>query len=90
MQFRVNIGPYKTIDNNVYYSYAEIGTPINQKETEKGTFIQLGPYPTIAEAEMYQSYAEKIGGKIKIVGYLLPDDVESPLNSKKLKKIGYK
>lgn len=90
MQFRVNIGPYKTIDNNVYYSYAEIGTTINQKETEKGFFIQLGPYPTIADAEMYQSYAQKIGGKIKIVGYVLPDDTESLLNVKKLKKIGYK
>lgn len=89
MQFRVHIGPYKNMDNNVYYSYAEIGTAIDQINTDKGTFIRLGPYPTITEAEMYDSYAKKIGGKTKVIGYTIANDTESLLNVKKLRKLGY-
>ncbi|HNI44850.1 MAG TPA: OmpA family protein, partial [Chitinophagales bacterium] len=89
MQFKIIIGPYSTIDNTTYYTFAELNTPISTNQVGNDNFILLGPYPTIGEAEGMTQKVKALGGKTKVVAYT-KEGYESLLSIKKLKKMGYK
>ncbi|HRK29211.1 MAG TPA: OmpA family protein [Chitinophagales bacterium] len=89
LQYRVLIGPYKNVDNNIYYNFAELNTGINMEYVGEGMLIVLGPYSTIAEAETYEQLAKERGGKkVKIVVY--KGNYPSNYTIKQLKKMGVK
>lgn len=87
LEFKVFLGPFKKIDNNVYYTFKELNTPADMQNTDKGMVILLGPYKTIAEAEQYERYAKERGSpKTEIKAFANGAIYGIPL--KKLKKIG--
>lgn len=89
LTYKVYIGPFKNVDNDTYYTYAELNTPISLQYTEKGMVIALGPYDQLKEAEEYELIAKGTGdAKTRIV--VFEGDKESTANLKKLKKLKQK
>ncbi len=87
LEFKVSLGPFKEINNNVYYTFKELNTPTDIQNTDKGMVILLGPYKTIAEAEQYAQYAKERGApKTEVKAYSAGLIYSVPV--KKLKKIG--
>lgn len=87
--FKVYIGPFKSVDNDTYYTYKELNTPIDLAYTPKGMMIALGPYETITEAEEYEQFAKQRGAKkTKLV--VFNGNIETNTNYKTLKKSGVK
>lgn len=88
LNYRVWVGPFKEVDNDTYYTYAELNTQMDlEYNLKKGMMIVLGPYPTIKEAETYQFYAQQRGAKkTKVVVY--NGDEHTNLDVKELKKMG--
>lgn len=89
LNYKVYLGPYKDINNNIYYTFAELNTDIDLENTKKGMMIVLGPYDTISEAEKYKKYAEEQGAK-KAKITVFSGDEKTDLDIKKLKKSGAK
>ncbi len=87
LQYKVFIGPFKNVDNNTYYNYAELNTGINLEYIADGMMIVLGPYPTITEAEEYEKQAKAKGAK-KTKLAVFKGNEPSTLTVKQLKKMG--
>lgn len=87
LNYRIHIGPYKNVENDVYYRFAELNTGIDLTHTSKGMMIVLGPYDTIKEAQQYQNLAKERGAK-KTKILVFNNDQETDLSIKKLKKMG--
>jgi outer membrane protein OmpA-like peptidoglycan-associated protein len=88
LQFKLLIGPYKQVDNNLYYTFAELNTSMDMQNTDKGMLFVLGPYKTIAEAEQYQQYAKERGAKNTAINPFTMDGISYAIPTKLLKKIG--
>lgn len=88
LQFKLLIGPYKQVDNNLYFTFAELNTPMDMQNTDKGMIFVLGPYNTIAEAEQYQLYAKERGAKTTVINPFTTDGTIYSIPTKQLKKLG--
>ncbi|MEZ4884589.1 MAG: OmpA family protein [Chitinophagales bacterium] len=87
LTFKVLIGPYRSVDNNTYYSFSNLNTALDLEYTEAGMMIVLGPYESIAKAEEYQTLAINNGAeKTEVVAY--EGDKRSDKSIKQLKKQG--
>ncbi|QQS29000.1 MAG: OmpA family protein [Sphingobacteriales bacterium] len=87
LQFKVFIGPFKSVDNNTYYNFAELNTPINLEYVNNDMMIVLGPYTTISEAEEFEKQAKGKGAK-KTKLAVFKGNEPSSLTIKQLKKMG--
>ncbi|MCC7222640.1 MAG: OmpA family protein [Chitinophagales bacterium] len=88
LQFKIFIGPYKEINNTLYFTFAELNTPMDMQNTDKGMMVVLGPYATITEAEQYQQYAKERGAKNSTINPYTNDGTLYAIPTKKLKKMG--
>ncbi len=59
LTYKIFIGPFKNVDNDLFYTYKELNTPIDIEYTSKGMMIVLGPYDTIEKAEQMETYAKE-------------------------------
>ncbi len=55
----VVIGHFKHVDNDTYYKFARLNTPIKVEHAKSGMTIVLGPYVNNEEAEHFRSQAMK-------------------------------
>lgn len=83
-------GPYKEVDNITYYSFLELNTPTDLEYTDKGMMLVLGPYPTIADSELFEQYAKQRGAKRTEIRTLSKGAEIPGWNTKRLKKMGVK
>ncbi|OWY20053.1 hypothetical protein C7N43_33630 [Sphingobacteriales bacterium UPWRP_1] len=87
--YKVFIGPYKNVDNDTYYTFAELNTAIDLQYTPEGMMIVLGPYASIAESEEFEKLAKERGAKkTRITVY--SGSEPSSMTVKQLKKMGVK
>ncbi len=86
-EYRIFIGPYEQIDNNLYYTFAEIDKAAKKKYTDRGGYVVLGPYNNIEETERLQALAKERGAK-KAKIYVYHNDMKVDLSTRRLKKLG--
>ena len=89
LTYKIYIGPYLDIDNNTFYTFKELNTPMEIEVTERGNMIVLGPYNTTAETDEFIILAKNKGAKkAKVQVYDLNGAVRKDLKYNKLKKMG--
>ncbi|MGB1206291.1 MAG: OmpA family protein [Chitinophagales bacterium] len=89
MSYKVYVGPYKSVDNDTYYTFVELNTDIDLEYTPKGMMVVLGAYDALADAEKFEELAVEVGAK-KTEIKVFKDGEKTDLSIKKLKKMGLK
>ena len=89
LNYKVYIGPYKSVDNDTYYTFVELNTDIDLEYTPKGMMIVLGTYEMLSDAEKFEELATEVGAK-KTEIKVFKGDEKTDLSIKKLKKMGLK
>ena len=89
LSYKVYIGPYKSVDNDTYYTFVELNTEIDLEYTPKGMMVVLGAYSALTDAEKFEELAIEVGAK-KTEIKIFKGDKKTDLNIKKLKKMGLK
>ena len=87
--YKVYVGPFRNVSNDVYNQYTGLTTSIDLEYSPKGMMLVLGPFDTIKRAENIATLAKSKGAKKP---YIMVYDGRKPTNLsiKKLKRQGWK